>query len=183
MADVINKVDIDNKETNVEMSQTSPEQQFELDFPHMTTQVQPTVRNKLEPNRLWSSFRQRRSGKNWLPSAGRIQTPRKRQRQFTDSPVSQNDTEYNHDGPEEGSTQDTQLLESILYELQELREDVQDLTEENRLLSEKCIKLDSMSRRNNFGEYANREMRPSLIPEERLWTYCRNMVSTLVQET
>ena len=150
MADTINEINIDNKETNAEMSQTSPEQQFELDYPQMTTQVQQTATTKLEPNRLWSSFRQRRSGKNWLPSAGRIQTPRKRQRQFTESPVSLNGTEHNHDVPEEGSPQDTQLLETILYELQELREDVQDLTEENRLLSEKCIKLDSMSRRNNL---------------------------------
>lgn len=99
-------------------------------------------------------FRQRRSGANWTSPNGRVQTPRaKRSRTHTSSLSSLERTPpnvQNQGAPDEQKQSDSHVINVILAELDEMRDQIQVLTNENRRLDVKLTKLDCLSRKSNL---------------------------------
>ena len=98
-----------------------------------------------------SGFRQRRTGANWSDPKGRTQTPRKRPRNYTNSPKSLNNT--NSPGDNYAVEEDeaiSQRLDTIYREISDMKEDMAELFAENQKLNERCTRIDNQARRNNM---------------------------------
>lgn len=134
----------DETEKKVSEINTEVTENVESDSPPQDSQEPPFKRVL--------SYRQRRSGERWRAPGGRTQTPRaKRLRRYTDSLSSLDETlpTMNEDGTFEGIEQ-SNIIKDILAELDEMRDQMQNIRVENKRLNEKCLKLDSLSRRNNL---------------------------------
>ena len=106
-----------------------------------------------QPPNQGLSYKQRRSRTRWAPTAGRVQTPRaKRARTHTESlsSVEGTPTPFNTHESDERDPSDPHIISVILEELAEMREQLQDLSIENKRLDDRCTKLDCLSRKNNL---------------------------------
>lgn len=98
------------------------------------------------------SFRQRRSGSQWITPHGRVQTPRsKRPRTNTNSQSSADDTlPTNSEIEETEMTEHPHIIKVILAEMDEMRGQILELVDENKRLDAKCTRMDCLSRKNNL---------------------------------
>ena len=128
------------------------EENLELDMTQAEQSLKETPRG---PPRNLTGYRQRRTGLNWISARGRPQTPSaKRQRSRTNSASSADETlSPERDMLDWQDLMDSRIraaLEPVHLEKEEMKAELNELREENKRLNNKCIKLDSQSRKKNL---------------------------------
>lgn len=141
----------------IETESLSEEQEEQAATQTEQSVVEPPKGLKMAHRILTSSYKQRRRGVNLLNARGGQQTPSaKRQRSRTNSGSSTEGNDIQPLDSEETSWQDImdsrirEAMTPAYLEIDEMREEMKDLKEENKKLSDRCIKIDSQSRKRNL---------------------------------
>lgn len=143
----------DTKDESVNSISEETEQSVNMNTLTEETGNATQANSQKQPPKQGLSYKQRRSRTRWVTPAGRVQTPRtKRARTHTESlsSVEGTPTPFNLHESDERDPSDPHIIGVILAELTEMREQLQDLSMDNKRLEDKFTKLDCLSRKNNL---------------------------------